>query len=83
MCLNASESFHGVPVTFEKLEYTVPLKKKETLTILKGIQGAFVPGKLTALMGPSGSGYVERSVSGRRHFSLFSPSLLPLSESPP
>lgn len=50
------EASASIGVTFDKLSYTVPLKKKETLTILKGMNGCFRPGKLTALMGPSGSG---------------------------
>ena len=50
------ESAQGVAVTFNKLTYSVPVKKKERYTILKDLSGAFQPGRLTALMGPSGSG---------------------------
>jgi ABC-type multidrug transport system ATPase subunit len=46
----------GVPVSFSKLMYTVPRKKKEPLNILSDVSGCFEPGRLTALMGPSGSG---------------------------
>lgn len=46
----------GVAITFTNLEYSVPLKEGDKLTILNDLNGAFVPGKLTALMGPSGSG---------------------------
>ncbi|CAK9067513.1 unnamed protein product [Durusdinium trenchii] len=45
----------GVAVTFNKLTYTVPVKK-EKLEILKDLSGVFHPCHLTALMGPSGSG---------------------------
>eukprot|EP00434_Breviolum_minutum_P019639 symbB.v1.2.017319.t1/scaffold1341.1/size124323/10 len=45
----------GVAVTFNKLTYTVPIKK-EKVDILKDLSGIFHPGRLTALMGPSGSG---------------------------
>jgi ATP-binding cassette subfamily G (WHITE) protein 2 len=46
----------GINVSFDKLSYSVPIQKDETLTILNELSGSFVPGKLTALMGPSGSG---------------------------
>jgi ATP-binding cassette subfamily G (WHITE) protein 2 len=51
----------GVSVTFSDLSYSVPLKKTAkdgtgTLQILDGLSGAFLPGRMTALMGPSGSG---------------------------
>jgi ABC-type multidrug transport system ATPase subunit len=46
----------GISVSFEDLSYSVPIPKHEPFTILKGLNGSFVPGKLTALMGPSGSG---------------------------
>ncbi|CAJ1389303.1 unnamed protein product [Effrenium voratum] len=46
----------GVAVSFNKLTYTVPVKKKEKLDIIKDLNGVFHPGRLTALMGPSGSG---------------------------
>ena len=55
--LPASASSNGVAVTFNKLTYSVPVKKsKERYAILKDLSGAFQPGRLTALMGPSGSG---------------------------
>jgi len=47
---------NGIAVTFSKLTYSVPLKKKQTLTILNELSGVFLPGQMTALMGPSGSG---------------------------
>ncbi|CAE8647617.1 unnamed protein product, partial [Polarella glacialis] len=46
----------GIPVTFADLSYSVPVKKKAPLYILKNLNGVFQPGRLTALMGPSGSG---------------------------
>jgi ATP-binding cassette subfamily G (WHITE) protein 2 len=48
----------GVNVTFSDLSYSVPLKTAEdgTFQILNGLSGAFLPGRMTALMGPSGSG---------------------------
>eukprot|EP00339_Tiarina_fusa_P022297 CAMPEP_0117025940 /NCGR_PEP_ID=MMETSP0472-20121206/19112_1 /TAXON_ID=693140 ORGANISM="Tiarina fusus, Strain LIS" /NCGR_SAMPLE_ID=MMETSP0472 /ASSEMBLY_ACC=CAM_ASM_000603 /LENGTH=674 /DNA_ID=CAMNT_0004732795 /DNA_START=65 /DNA_END=2089 /DNA_ORIENTATION=- len=64
---NTKSSFSevAISVSFEDLSYTVPIvgnnNKKDdqpssSFTILKGLNGCFVPGKLTALMGPSGSG---------------------------
>eukprot|EP00965_Chrysotila_dentata_P180682 5963822-Pleurochrysis_carterae.AAC.1 len=35
----------GLQVTFNKLCYTVPLKKKKSLAILKNLAGAFQPGQ--------------------------------------
>lgn len=50
----------GLPIIFNNLDYTVSgTNRKEdesSIRILKGLNGAFLPGKLTALMGPSGSG---------------------------
>jgi len=59
MCASSTsdkESVATVGVVFEDLSYSVPIKKDESFTILKGLDGAFAPGKLVALMGPSGSG---------------------------
>jgi len=50
-----SQPLAGLPVVFN-IGYAVPIKKDDTLQILKGLSGAFLPKKLTALMGPSGSG---------------------------
>ena len=50
------ETVATVGVAFEDLSYTVPIKKNESLKILKNLSGAFSPGKLVAFMGPSGSG---------------------------
>jgi ABC-type transport system involved in cytochrome bd biosynthesis fused ATPase/permease subunit len=36
--------------------YTVPLKNGDTIDLLKGIDGYFKPGTMTALMGSSGAG---------------------------
>jgi ATP-binding cassette subfamily G (WHITE) protein 2 len=46
----------SVGVSFEDLSYSVKIDKDVTLPILKGMSGAFAPGRLVALMGPSGSG---------------------------
>ena len=44
-------------LSFNNLSYTVTTLKKEKLDILKsGLSGSFSPGKLTAVMGPSGAG---------------------------
>ena len=51
-----SAALPTVGVAFEDLSYTVPIKKKESLKILKNLNGAFAPGRLVAFMGPSGSG---------------------------
>jgi len=58
----------GVPVTFEKLTYTVKAKP-EPLTIIDGVSGHFESGKMTALMGPSGSGKTTLMdlVAGRKN----------------
>jgi ABC-type multidrug transport system ATPase subunit len=46
----------GLDVCFTDLSYEIPIKKKETLTIISALSGHFSPGRMTALMGPSGSG---------------------------
>eukprot|EP00965_Chrysotila_dentata_P077507 2558343-Pleurochrysis_carterae.AAC.2 len=46
----------GLQISFRDLKYSVPLKKKQSLTILKNLAGSFEAGKATALLGPSGSG---------------------------
>ena len=45
-------------IVFENVNYSVNIKRnnKKTLEILKNVSGAFVPGKLSALMGRSGAG---------------------------
>jgi len=54
----SSDSKTGMHVTFQNLVYTVKNKANdnEELKILDDLNGAFLPGRLTALMGPSGSG---------------------------
>eukprot|EP01052_Picozoa_sp_SAG31_P012300 SAG31_NODE_717_length_12611_cov_25.933104_1_plen_165_part_00 len=48
----------GFPVTFDGLSYTVQCESEPTgrKQILDNVSGHFLPGKLTALMGPPGSG---------------------------
>lgn len=48
----------GIPIVFNNLEYSVAVggKNDEPVKILLHLSGAFLPGRLTALMGPSGSG---------------------------
>jgi len=54
----SSDSKTGMHVTFQNLVYIVKNKANdnEELKILDDLNGAFLPGRLTALMGPSGSG---------------------------
>ena len=46
-----SQPLAGLPIVFSNVYYTIPIKKGDTLQILKGLSGAFLPKKLTALMG--------------------------------
>uniref|UniRef100_H3H672 ABC transporter domain-containing protein n=1 Tax=Phytophthora ramorum TaxID=164328 RepID=H3H672_PHYRM len=52
------KNFVPVTVAFQDLHYYVPNPKnpKETLELLKGIDGYALPGSVTALMGSSGAG---------------------------
>ncbi|KAL3670758.1 hypothetical protein V7S43_003946 [Phytophthora oleae] len=52
------KNFVPVTVAFQDLHYYVPHPKnpKETLELLKGIDGYALPGSVTALMGSSGAG---------------------------
>ncbi|KAF4315508.1 hypothetical protein JM18_009249, partial [Phytophthora kernoviae] len=52
------KSFTPVTVAFQDLWYSVPDPKnpKQSLDLLKGINGFAVPGSITALMGSSGAG---------------------------
>ncbi|KAG7377442.1 hypothetical protein PHYBOEH_000872, partial [Phytophthora boehmeriae] len=59
LALNTHEkNFTPVTVAFQDLWYSVPDPKnpKESLDLLKGINGFAVPGSITALMGSSGAG---------------------------
>ena len=54
-----SGSISGVSIGFADLSYTVPIKPKNKadgkyLKILHSISGSFVPGRMSAIMGPSG-----------------------------
>uniref|UniRef100_A0A7S0DUP1 ABC transporter domain-containing protein n=1 Tax=Amorphochlora amoebiformis TaxID=1561963 RepID=A0A7S0DUP1_9EUKA len=51
-----SKGSKGITITFRDLDYTVATTKKDTIKILSGLSGSFVPGRFHALMGPSGSG---------------------------
>ena len=46
-----SQPLAGLPVVFSNIYYNIPIKKDNNLQILKGLSGAFLPKKLTALMG--------------------------------
>ena len=46
-----SQPLAGLPVVFSDIEYNIQIKKGDNLQILKGLSGAFLPKKLTALMG--------------------------------
>ncbi|ETP11416.1 hypothetical protein F441_13062 [Phytophthora nicotianae CJ01A1] len=55
---NREKNFTPVTVAFQDLWYSVPdpHNPKESLDLLKGINGFAVPGSITALMGSSGAG---------------------------
>ncbi|KYQ91364.1 ABC transporter G family protein [Tieghemostelium lacteum] len=46
----------NVTISFQNLCYSVDVKKKEPMQILKNISGTVNPGELVSVMGPSGSG---------------------------
>jgi len=52
----AFDSPPPVLLSFRNVRYSVPVSKSEDKEILKGINGYFKPGTLTAVMGPSGCG---------------------------
>ncbi|KAG7399958.1 hypothetical protein PHYBOEH_007478 [Phytophthora boehmeriae] len=58
--IGPSKEKHFVPVTvaFKDLWYTVPdpVNPKQTIDLLKGVNGYALPGTITALMGSSGAG---------------------------
>lgn len=43
-------------ITFDNINYTVSVGKKDKKTVLNGVSGKFNSGELTAIMGPSGAG---------------------------
>lgn len=54
-------TFHEIPFepivfSFRDIWYTVSIPKKDDLDLLKGVNGYFEPGTVTALMGSSGAG---------------------------
>ncbi len=48
--------FDQVSIAFKDIWYTVPLPSGEEIDLLKGVEGYFEPGTMTALMGSSGAG---------------------------
>lgn len=48
--------FEPVAFSFDNIWYTVQISKTEEIDLLKGVQGFFLPGTVTALMGSSGAG---------------------------
>jgi len=51
-----TSAINGTTITFSGLSYEVTLPNGTKKRLLSDVDGAFSPGKLTALMGPSGSG---------------------------
>lgn len=49
-------SFQPVAFSFNDVWYTVQISKNEEIDLLRGVQGYFLPGTVTALMGSSGAG---------------------------
>jgi len=54
---SSTRTLKGLEVTFADVGYSVPTKDGDKL-ILRGIDGILTPGRMMALMGPSGSGKV-------------------------
>ncbi len=52
----AQQDLPAMRLQFEQLSLSIPRKGKEPLIILKGVTGSVEPGKVTAVMGPSGAG---------------------------
>ncbi|EDW03303.1 ATP-binding cassette sub-family G member 1 [Drosophila grimshawi] len=51
------KNVYGIDIHFEDLVYQVTgSKRKEKKSVLKGIEGTFKSGEMTAIMGPSGAG---------------------------
>ena len=48
--------FDQVSLAFKEISYTVSLSTGEEIDLLKGIDGYFEPGTMTALRGSSGAG---------------------------
>jgi len=73
----------GDVFTWQHIQYEIPIGKEQTRRLLDDVSGYVEPGKLTALMGPSGAGKVSMSSSQQwgssilltRHF-LFSQTTL-------
>ena len=59
---NGDNSISGISIGFADLSYSVPIKSKDgetSLKILHSLSGSFLPGKMSALMGPSGKSYTR------------------------
>ena len=60
LMVNGNWVFQGplinVDLEFKEIAYDVKIKKNETKSILKNINGCFKSGELTAVLGPSGAG---------------------------
>lgn len=53
----AQQQLPPMHLQFHELSLTIPgVNRNENLTILKGVTGSIEPGKVTAIMGPSGAG---------------------------
>jgi ABC-type multidrug transport system fused ATPase/permease subunit len=62
--------FKPLTLSFQNLCYEVTAStSKEKLMLLKNVNGIFHPGRMCALMGSSGAGYVFRSLTAARYLS--------------
>lgn len=50
-----SKKMASINIEFNDLTYTIPYGRKDKKAILKGINGQFKSGHLTAILGPSGA----------------------------
>ncbi|KYN06508.1 PREDICTED: ATP-binding cassette sub-family G member 1-like [Cyphomyrmex costatus] len=55
-CMQYLSKMAAVDIEFNDVTYSVPIPRQEPKTILKGLNGQFKSGELTAILGPSGAG---------------------------